>query len=142
MPQSNVFPFADPAEFRSVVRAADGELLVTGKGDFRSEVIRIDLSKLWMQRISDRLPRIIQASNDPSRAAILFHASVNQPPMRNAGVDVGPHEIVAAVAHKQFLQRDVADYRKKLVNNGCFIDVKSQFDVAALAANGVRVWRL
>jgi AraC-like DNA-binding protein len=94
MLQSTVFPFADPAEFRTVVRATDGELLVTSKGDFRSEVVRIDLNKLWMQRISDRLPRIIQASNDPSRAAILFYAHVKQSPMRHAGVDIGPHEIV------------------------------------------------
>jgi UDP-N-acetyl-D-glucosamine/UDP-N-acetyl-D-galactosamine dehydrogenase len=50
--------------------------------------------------------------------------------------------IVAAVAHNDFLKRDANDFAKKLVNNGCFIDVKSQFDTTALKATGIRVWRL
>ncbi|MBI3898414.1 MAG: nucleotide sugar dehydrogenase [Gammaproteobacteria bacterium] len=50
--------------------------------------------------------------------------------------------MVAAVAHKPFLQRDIADYKKKLVNNGCFVDVKAQFNTASLQAAGIRVWRL
>lgn len=50
--------------------------------------------------------------------------------------------IVVAVAHKEFLRRDIADYRKKLVPNGCFVDVKAQFDPAMLRAAGLNVWRL
>ena len=50
--------------------------------------------------------------------------------------------IVAAVAHKEFLQRPLADYLGKLSNPGCFIDVKCQFDRNALSAAGVTFWRL
>lgn len=50
--------------------------------------------------------------------------------------------IVAAVAHKDFLKRNINDYAKKLVNKGCFIDVKSQFNTAALRDAGIHVWRL
>lgn len=50
--------------------------------------------------------------------------------------------IVAAVAHKEFVGRAVADYRAKLGPQGVFTDVKSQFDVAALRAAEITVWRL
>jgi len=50
--------------------------------------------------------------------------------------------IVAAVAHKELLARPVTDYRDKLAANGCFVDVKSLFDAAALRALGIAVWRL
>ncbi len=50
--------------------------------------------------------------------------------------------IVIAVAHKPFLARNLADYKAKLSGNGCFIDVKSQFDPEALHAAGLSWWRL
>ena len=50
--------------------------------------------------------------------------------------------IVMAVAHREFTERPLQDYLTKLDNNGCFIDVKSQFDRAALSQAGLHVWRL
>jgi UDP-N-acetyl-D-galactosamine dehydrogenase len=50
--------------------------------------------------------------------------------------------IVAAVAHKQFLQRSVDEYVARLLPGGVFIDVKSQADAAGLRSQGVTVWRL
>lgn len=65
------------------------------------------------------------------------------------GIDIVPWErlpvadaIIIAVAHREFLRRDIADYRSKLVPNGCFIDVKAHFDPAVLRAAGLKVWRL
>ncbi len=65
------------------------------------------------------------------------------------GIDLLPwHElpvadaIIVAVAHKQFLSLGPADYAKKVVRNGSFIDVKSQFDPAAFERAGLSVWRL
>ncbi len=65
------------------------------------------------------------------------------------GIDLVPWDklpvadaVVAAVAHKDFLRRDVDDYRKKLIPNGCFMDVKAQFDTKALRSAGLQVWRL
>jgi UDP-N-acetyl-D-galactosamine dehydrogenase len=49
---------------------------------------------------------------------------------------------ILAVAHKRFLDYSVADYVKKIVRNGCFIDVKSVFDPAEFQRAGLRVWRL
>jgi UDP-N-acetyl-D-galactosamine dehydrogenase len=50
--------------------------------------------------------------------------------------------IIVAVAHHQFLARPIAEYAKKMVKKGSFIDVKSQFDRSALEAAGLCVWRL
>ncbi|MGZ3184210.1 MAG: nucleotide sugar dehydrogenase [Telluria sp.] len=50
--------------------------------------------------------------------------------------------VVAAVPHAQLLERPISDYVSKLKAGGCFIDVKSCFDHAALAAAGYSVWRL
>jgi len=50
--------------------------------------------------------------------------------------------IVVAVAHQQFVRKPLADYLAKVVERGCFIDVKSQFDMAALQGAGLTVWRL
>ena len=50
--------------------------------------------------------------------------------------------IVAAVPHKEILARPLADLTAKLNPNGCFIDVKAQFDQEALKQAGHAVWRL
>ena len=50
--------------------------------------------------------------------------------------------IVAAVAHKEFLARPMKDYLTKVKGGGCFIDVKCQFDPAAVKESGLSLWRL
>ncbi len=50
--------------------------------------------------------------------------------------------LVVAVAHKEFLTRPVTDFYTKVIERGCFIDVKSRFDVPALQRAGLTVWRL
>jgi len=50
--------------------------------------------------------------------------------------------IVVAVAHQQFVSMPLADYYAKVVERGCFIDVKSRFDMSVLQQAGLTVWRL
>ncbi len=50
--------------------------------------------------------------------------------------------IVAAVPHSDLLKLYAADFKKKLIKGGCFIDVKARFDTAGLDDIGARVWRL
>jgi len=50
--------------------------------------------------------------------------------------------MIMAVAHRQFLALPAATIASKLRPNGCFMDVKAQFDQNALEAQGLRVWRL
>jgi len=50
--------------------------------------------------------------------------------------------VIVAVPHKEVLALSLADFRSKLNDGGCFIDVKSQFDAKALGEAGYCVWRL
>lgn len=50
--------------------------------------------------------------------------------------------LIVAVSHKEFVERPLKDFQSKMTGNGCFIDVKSQFDPAALREAGINVWRL
>ena len=50
--------------------------------------------------------------------------------------------LIVAVAHEEFRQRPPADYAAKLSAGGVYVDVKSQFDAAALRGQGFHVWRL
>ncbi len=50
--------------------------------------------------------------------------------------------IVMAVAHKAFQRRGIEDLSRKLVKEGCIIDVKASIDQAAAQAAGLKIWRL
>ncbi|MDQ2821601.1 MAG: nucleotide sugar dehydrogenase [Pseudomonadota bacterium] len=50
--------------------------------------------------------------------------------------------LVAAVSHQEILAKPLAELAGKLNKGGCFIDVKSQFDMHAIEALGLSVWRL
>lgn len=50
--------------------------------------------------------------------------------------------IVMAVAHDEYANMDMEQLLNKVVEGGCFIDVKSKFNREALEAKGLRVWRL
>ena len=50
--------------------------------------------------------------------------------------------MIVAVAHRQFTEMPLTQFQTKLTDKGCFIDVKSQFDPAALREAGLNVWRL
>lgn len=52
------------------------------------------------------------------------------------------HAIVVAVAHHDFIARPLSDYVEKLTAGGCFVDVKSKFDLDTLRQHGLAVWRL
>ena len=50
--------------------------------------------------------------------------------------------IIAAVAHKEFIDCHTEEFIKKINKNGCFIDVKSKFNQDILEQAGIRYWRL
>jgi UDP-N-acetyl-D-galactosamine dehydrogenase len=68
---------------------------------------------------------------------------------REYGIELNPWDelprceaIVAAVAHRQYLDRPLSDYLAKVAERGCFIDVKSRFDRDEFCKAGLTVWRL
>jgi hypothetical protein len=64
----------------------------TTKGQFRAELLQIDLHRLWMQHIRESLPRIAEATPDVDRVQIIFPIGARG--FRHRGIDVSPGEIV------------------------------------------------
>jgi UDP-N-acetyl-D-galactosamine dehydrogenase len=50
--------------------------------------------------------------------------------------------LILAVPHQRYLELSTEAILRKVVRNGCIIDVKSVLDAAALRREGLRVWRL
>ncbi|WP_295625103.1 nucleotide sugar dehydrogenase [uncultured Nitrosomonas sp.] len=50
--------------------------------------------------------------------------------------------MIVAVSHQEFISKTVLDLQSKIVNNGCLIDVKSQFNQSEFLRKGLKVWRL
>jgi hypothetical protein len=90
MPRSVVFHSRDPYEHQRLVRAAEVELLVTSPGEFRAELTRIDLHRLWLQRSRESLPRVSHATNSKDRNAVFFHAHAEQASMHHTGMEFPP----------------------------------------------------
>jgi AraC-like DNA-binding protein len=83
MPTSAVRSFADPDDFAAAIRASRTEITITGRGLFAAELVRIDLHRLWMQRLDDNLPRVAHTANQKGRAIILFRGTVGPSMVRN-----------------------------------------------------------
>jgi UDP-N-acetyl-D-galactosamine dehydrogenase len=50
--------------------------------------------------------------------------------------------IVAAVSHKQYLDKSIDELMHKLKQNGVFMDIKSVYDRDAISEADVNLWRL
>jgi hypothetical protein len=74
MPSSVVRTFTDPDDYAAAIRGGTVQLTITGRGDFNAKLTRIDLHRLWMQRFSDNLPRIIDMAEAVTGRAYLFFA--------------------------------------------------------------------
>jgi AraC-like DNA-binding protein len=95
MPSSCVLTFSDPYSYQTAIRAAQVEIVVTAKGDFRSELTKIELPRLWMQRGRESLPRISNVHLPLQRTPFFFLAAANQPPIHHTGMKLSPGEILA-----------------------------------------------
>jgi AraC-like DNA-binding protein len=94
MPATRTFVFTDPLSYQAAIRATDIELFPTRKGDFRAELMQIDLDRLCMQRGSESLPAISHAVITEDRLVIEFLVGADQPAFRHNGIDVSPGDMV------------------------------------------------
>lgn len=94
MPSSTVQIFSDPDHYAASIRGGLIELTVSGRGDFTAKLTRIDLYRLWMQRFSDNLPRVADASRLlPGRAYFTIRTRPG-PSLVQGGVDILPSAIL------------------------------------------------
>src|SRR5262245_10940536 len=92
MPSSAVHSFSDADDYAAAIRASTVEVTVTGRGQFTAKLIRIDFHRLWMQRFSESLPRVMHAANVPGRAIIMFRTQPG-PSLLFRGLEQADHII-------------------------------------------------
>jgi AraC-like DNA-binding protein len=91
---SIVANFDDPQPFQSAIRAGEFEILPTARGDFRSELIKIDLGSVWMQHARESLPVIHKGALSTDRVIIVFRPESERGSFRFCGLDVKSDDIV------------------------------------------------
>ena len=104
MPSSAVRTFTDPDDYAASIRATTSDLTVTGRGHFTAKRIRVDLHRLWMQRFSDNLPRIIQTAHITGRAIITFRTQPG-PRLLAGGVEIQPTGMIRHSEGETYYQR-------------------------------------
>ena len=105
MPSSQVRAFSDPDEYAASIRRATVGLTVTGRGDFKAKLTRVDLHRLWMQRFSENLPRIVDIAEAVRGRAYIFFRIRPGPELLLAGVEIEPSGILRHGQADQSYQR-------------------------------------
>jgi AraC-like DNA-binding protein len=93
MPSSDVQIFSDPDDYASSIRAAKAEVTITRRGPFTAKLTRIDLHRLWMQRFSDSLPRVMHSAFVAGRAIVTFGTDP-RPSLLWSGAEMQPINII------------------------------------------------
>jgi AraC-like DNA-binding protein len=95
MPHSAVMTFTDPDAYHANIRRTQvAEGVVTGRGEYRSELTRTDLHCLWMQRGDETLARVLNFTASGQRVPILFATDRRQAAMHFSGLELSPDEII------------------------------------------------
>jgi AraC-like DNA-binding protein len=94
MPDSAVVTFTDSDAYHAAIRNAQVEGVVTARGHFRTELTRIDLHRLWMQRGDESLPRVLNITPSGERVSIFFATDQRQPAMHVGGLELSTDEMV------------------------------------------------
>lgn len=111
MPSSAVRAFLDPWEHQTFFRAADMRVVVSAAGKYRSELVRIDLHRLWMQRNGTSLPQVTHLADHQYRRPICFLTDAQQAPIYRCGQEVAPGMIAVSSPHAEYHYRLPAQAR-------------------------------
>jgi methylphosphotriester-DNA--protein-cysteine methyltransferase len=93
MPSSAVHTFTDPGDYAAAIRATTIDLTVMERGHFIGKRVRIDLHRLWMQRLSESLPRTLHSAFVTERAIVTFRTQPG-PRLLWSGVELQPSNII------------------------------------------------
>ena len=106
---SKIYAFTDSNLYAQAVRAMQAEVTVVAKGEYRAELTKIDLDRVWMQRGHETLARVIWGRNSPERAPITFMTRRDQAPWNTGGTEVLPGDIVFASLGASYHSRTTAE---------------------------------
>ena len=108
MPSSAVRIFTDPDAYFAAVRNLQIDALITHRGEFRAELTRIDLHRLWTHRYDENLPRIVKVTPSGKRTAIVLATGVGQSAMQINGIEISQDQIVNLAADWEWYFRSSA----------------------------------
>jgi AraC-like DNA-binding protein len=94
MPDSAVHTFTDLDVYHAAMRDVQAQSVVTARGNFRAQLTRVDLHRLWMHRGEETLPRVANSAVDPKRYAMIFATNPSQPSMYISGLELSPTDMI------------------------------------------------
>jgi AraC-like DNA-binding protein len=113
MPSSAVHTFTDPDDYAAEIRGQQAEVTILGRGQFTAKLTRIDMHRLWMQRLSDNLPRIghcATISGIMGGRAIVSFRTASGPPLLWSGLETRPTTIMRHSAGESTFQRSAGSF--------------------------------
>jgi AraC-like DNA-binding protein len=96
MPDSAIVTFTDPHQYHAGIRDLKVEGVVTARGDYRVELVRMDLDRIWMHRGDESLARVLNYTASGKRTTLMFGTDQSQPAMHIRGTEVS-HDEVAVI---------------------------------------------
>jgi AraC-like DNA-binding protein len=109
MPSSVTRTFTDSdTYFAGGIRNLKIDGVITKRGDFRAEMTRMDLHRLWMHRFEERLPRIMRITPSGKRPHVLFTTDPCQPKMQVSGIETSQDQIAIFGLHEPYYLRSSA----------------------------------
>ena len=94
MPSSAFRTFSDPDEHAAAIRAAKATILVTKPGEYRAELTRVDLHRLWMQTSRTVLPHVARYSVARDRSVVLFPGEAHRGSIHHTGIELSHGEMM------------------------------------------------
>ncbi|HEY4041247.1 MAG TPA: helix-turn-helix domain-containing protein [Rhodopila sp.] len=87
------------------------KVVVSAAGEYRSELTRIDLHRLWMQRSETSQPQVTHLADHQYRRPICFLTDAKQAPIYRSGHEVQPGTIMVSSPHAEYHYRVAAKAR-------------------------------
>ena len=111
VPTSTVMTFVDPDEHTEAIRASSVRAVVTKPGQYRSELSRVDLHRLWTQRGQVSLPTISYGATGVGRSTIAFFEGDPQSPTIYNGIGLTPDDIILSLSGAEYHRHSPGGYR-------------------------------
>jgi AraC-like DNA-binding protein len=111
MPNSTVQSYSDPTEYQASILGADVEVILTGPGQFESELTRIEMHQLGLNRGWVSLARIARSVHNKGRCSISFLADADHPPTLVNGEEQQPGQIIFFLPGAEVYQRSTTAFR-------------------------------
>jgi AraC-like DNA-binding protein len=108
---STVQSYSDPGEYQASILGADVEVILTGPGQFKSELTRMEMRQLGLNRGWVSLPRIARSVHKEGRCSISFLAGADRAPTLVNGEEQQPGQIIFFSPGAYVYQRSTTAFR-------------------------------